>query len=82
MEQMYSLQDVAKLLQVSLRTVRRLLHQNNVPVFRVGRQIRIKPNDIEYFLTELESDDISIEQSDFIPPKVKHQVIEDLGIKV
>ena len=82
MEQMYSLQDVADLLQVSLHTVRRLLHKNAVPCFRVGRQIRVKPKDIHHFLTEMEPDDIDIQKSDFIPPKVKHQVIEDLGIKV
>ncbi len=82
MEQMYSLQDVAERLKVSLRTVRRLLHQKKVPYFLVGRQIRIKQSDIHHFLTDLGQDEISVEKSDFIPPKVKHQVIEDLGIKV
>jgi len=79
---MYNLQNVADILKVSLHTVRRLLHQGNVPYFKVGRQIRIKPSDIDHFLKKVEVDEIHIEHSEFIPPDIKHQIIEDLGIKV
>ena len=52
MEQMYSLKSAAKLLAVSVRTVRRLLHQHQIQVYRVGGNIRLKESDLELLLVE------------------------------
>ena len=40
MEQMYTLESVAKLLVVSVKTVRRIIHERGVPTYRVGKRIR------------------------------------------
>ncbi len=47
MEQMYSLQTAARLLDVSVKTVRRLIHQFNIPTYKVGSRIRIKKSDLD-----------------------------------
>ena len=47
MEQMYSLKTAAQLLDVSVKTVRRLIHQNNIPTYTVGSSLRIKKSDLE-----------------------------------
>ena len=52
MEQMYTLQDAAKLLRVSVKTVRRLLHLNQTPIYRVGNNIRLKETDLNQLVTE------------------------------
>ena len=55
MEQMYSLKSAAQLLEVSVRTVRRLLHQHQIQVYRVGGNIRLKESDLELLLVEEKS---------------------------
>ena len=52
MEQMYSLKSAAQLLEVSVRTVRRLLHQHQIRVYRVGGNIRLKESDLRQLLVE------------------------------
>ena len=47
MEQMYSLKTAAQLLDVSVKTVRRLIHQFNIPTYRVGSRIRVKKSDLD-----------------------------------
>jgi len=47
MEQMYSLKTAADLLDVSVKTVRRLIHQFNIPTYIVGSRIRIKKSDLD-----------------------------------
>lgn len=47
MEQMYSLKSAATLLDVSVKTVRRLIHQFNIPTYRVGSRIRLKKSDLD-----------------------------------
>ncbi|MBT3631616.1 MAG: helix-turn-helix domain-containing protein [Candidatus Marinimicrobia bacterium] len=47
MEQMYSLKTAATLLDVSVKTVRRLIHQCNIPTYTVGSRIRIKKSDLD-----------------------------------
>jgi excisionase family DNA binding protein len=42
--------DVAEQLQVSLRTVRRLVDAGELAVIRIGRAVRIDPRDLERFL--------------------------------
>ncbi len=37
--------EVTRLLNVSLRTVRRLIASGDLPVVRIGRSIRIRPED-------------------------------------
>lgn len=41
---------VADLLQVSAKTVRRWIDAGNLPIHRLGRQIRISASDLEDFL--------------------------------
>jgi excisionase family DNA binding protein len=47
MEQMYSLKTAAQLLDVSVKTVRRLIHQFNIPTYMVGSRIRVKKSDLD-----------------------------------
>jgi excisionase family DNA binding protein len=44
--------EVADQLQVSLRTVRRLIDTGKISALRVGRLIRIRPAALEAYLTE------------------------------
>lgn len=43
---------VADLIQVSLRTVRRLIADGRLPVVRIGRSVRISKAAVEVLLTE------------------------------
>ena len=52
MEQMYSLKSAAQLLEVSVRTVSRLLHQHQIRVYRVGGNIRLRESDLKQLLVE------------------------------
>jgi excisionase family DNA binding protein len=52
MEQMYSLKSAAKLLAVSVRTVRRLLHEHQIRVYRVGGNIRLKESDLKQLVVQ------------------------------
>jgi excisionase family DNA binding protein len=47
-----SIKQVAALLQVCTKTVHRLIGKLNIPVKRVGRQIRIPASHIELFMTK------------------------------
>ena len=47
MEQMYSLQTAAKLLDVSVKTLRRLVHKHEIKTYRIGNRIRISQADLE-----------------------------------
>jgi excisionase family DNA binding protein len=41
-----TLQDVAVFLQVSTRTVRRLVDRGELTAFRIGRSVRVRPEDL------------------------------------
>ena len=46
--------DVQDILQVSQRTVNRILQKGDLPFFRInGRQIRIKPEDLIAYMAKL-----------------------------
>ncbi len=47
MEQLYTLKETAELLKVSIRTVTRIIEKKNLPVLRIGNQIRIKESVVE-----------------------------------
>ena len=47
-----SVRDVAARLAVSELTVRRLIEAGSLPAVRVGRQLRIDPDELEAFLRE------------------------------
>ena len=51
-EQLLTIQDVVKRLQVSESTVRRMIDRGELRAIRIGRQIRIKPEDVESFIAE------------------------------
>ncbi|MBL7135225.1 MAG: helix-turn-helix domain-containing protein [Candidatus Marinimicrobia bacterium] len=57
MEQLYSLKSAAALLDVSVKTLRRLVHENNIQVYRVGSGIRIKESNLEQIIQEIKSID-------------------------
>jgi excisionase family DNA binding protein len=42
--------DVAKILRLSVRSVRRLIAENQVPVIRIGRAVRVRPEDLGAFI--------------------------------
>lgn len=45
--QMLSVQDVAQMLSVSVKTVRRMVDRGEIPCVRIGQQLRIHPSNIE-----------------------------------
>ncbi|WP_425485435.1 helix-turn-helix domain-containing protein [Chthonobacter rhizosphaerae] len=45
-----SLGETARLLGVSVKTLRRLYEAGELPVVRIGRQIRIAPSDLDCFI--------------------------------
>ena len=45
-DQMMSKKNVAKLLDVSVRTVDRLLKKGDFPIYRIGGQVKIKKSDV------------------------------------
>jgi excisionase family DNA binding protein len=45
-EQMFSLDSAAELLDISTKTLRRLLREKNIPTYRVGSNIRITQRDL------------------------------------
>ena len=52
MPQMLSLNSSAELLDISTRTLRRLILQKNLPTTRVGSHIRIKQTDLSILIDE------------------------------
>jgi len=54
LEPLLTVDDVAKVLRLSLRTIRRLIAEGKLPVVRIGRAIRIRPQAVEAFLEGLE----------------------------
>ena len=62
MEQLYSLQSAAELLDVSVRTVRRLIKRHDIRVKRVGRRIRLTQSQVELMIQDEESIDDFVEQ--------------------
>jgi len=44
--------EAARVLGVSLSTVRRLIHANQLPAVRVGGQLRVDPVDLARLVTE------------------------------
>ena len=52
-EDFYSLQEIAVLLKLGESTIRRIvIYRNEMPYYRVGRQVRVKKEDLERYLTE------------------------------
>jgi len=47
---LHTLADVAELLSVSTRTVRRLIDDGHLPCHRIGRSIRISESDLRSYL--------------------------------
>lgn len=45
--QLVSLADAAKLLDVSVRTLRRRIADGTLPAYRVGRLLKVNPDDLE-----------------------------------
>jgi putative molybdopterin biosynthesis protein len=56
MEEVYTLEEVAERLKVSLSTVRRLVRENKIRTSRVGRQIRITESALMEFLNTQQED--------------------------
>lgn len=47
MEDLYTIKELAKHLKVSEKTIRRRINELSVPVYRIGRQIRIPESSID-----------------------------------
>ena len=48
----YTIREVADLVQVHQRTVRRWIHAKSLPAHRLGRQWRISKDDLHVFLAQ------------------------------
>src|SRR5215216_3622253 len=51
-EVLYSLSETARMFGVSERTLHRWMREGQLPVYRLGRQLRFRKSDIEAFLEE------------------------------
>jgi len=63
MEQLYSYNSAAQLLDISVRTLKRLLEEHNLPVAYVGKRVRIQAsvlNKIVVVVKPLETYNLSI----------------------
>jgi len=61
MDKLYSLKSAAEILDVSVKTLRRLIHSNNIPVCTVGSRIRIKKTSLLMLIVDQRSlDDYGI----------------------
>lgn len=49
-EPLLTVADVAEVLRLSVRTVRRLIAEKQLRVVRVGRSVRVRPKDLRSFL--------------------------------
>ncbi len=49
-KRLYSLEEVAEQLDVSAKTVRRLIAANHLRGTYVGRQVRVRPEDLDFYL--------------------------------
>ena len=47
MQETLTIPDAANVLQVAHRTIRRMIERGELKAYRVGRQVRIKPADLE-----------------------------------
>jgi excisionase family DNA binding protein len=47
----YTVEQVADILQVSVQTVRRLIKEKKLKAFRVGIQLRIKKEDLDEYMS-------------------------------
>jgi|GEM_PF-1494252 len=54
MEQLYSYESAAKLLDISARQLRRLLEENNLPLTKVGKRIRISESTLKKLVVTIE----------------------------
>ena len=54
MTRLLTMHQVAELLCVSLRTVKRLLARGELPVVRVGRLVRVREDDLRRFMANRE----------------------------
>jgi len=57
MEQMYSFRSAAEILDISVKTIRRLVHDNNIQIKFVGRGIRISETDLKSLIRPANSID-------------------------
>lgn len=48
----YTLEQVAEILQVSVHTVRRLIKEKKLRAIRVGIQLRVTQEDLDHFLKQ------------------------------
>jgi excisionase family DNA binding protein len=51
-KRLLNLREVAALLNVSIHTLRQWVHQRKVPYLKLGKAVRIAPEDLEKFLEE------------------------------
>lgn len=54
-EQSYTIEEVSQLLKVSKLTLYDLVKKGEIPVFRVGRQMRIDANDLDHYIKNQKS---------------------------
>ncbi len=54
-EQMFSLDSAAELLDISTKTLRRLLREKQVPTYRVGKNLRITQRDLSMLIERQKS---------------------------
>jgi excisionase family DNA binding protein len=49
----YTVDEVAKILKVSVQTVRNLIRDKKLRAFRVGIQLRVKQEELDRFMSDL-----------------------------
>ncbi len=49
-ENLMTIEEVARHLNVSIKTVRRLISKGEIEVYRIGRQLRVSEGDLAHYL--------------------------------
>jgi len=47
----YTVEQVAEILQVSVQTVRKLIKEKQIKAFRVGAQLRVRKEDLDRYMS-------------------------------
>lgn len=50
-DMVYTVEQVAEILQVSVQTVRKLIREKKLKSFRVGTQIRVRKEDLDLYMS-------------------------------
>lgn len=66
-----AIKEVAQAMTVSVKTVYRLIEDGELPSFRIGKVIRIRPQDVDAYLNRVKASDESASLDHFIHKQIR-----------